>query len=105
MYWVIQFQLETTSSLNRRGHLNLSEDHLDRYDGMAGYLAAKQRIFSNANILWLIVMMRQRYPPPTVSPYWQSFGFNNEAYGRISAATDGLWLSVAGKPILPVSGS
>jgi UDP-N-acetylmuramoylalanine--D-glutamate ligase len=28
--------------------LNLSEDHLDRYDGMAGYGAAKARIFAGA---------------------------------------------------------
>ena len=45
------FQLETTYSLKPEAAviLNLSEDHLDRYEGMAGYLAAKQRIFTNAN--------------------------------------------------------
>jgi len=41
------FQLETTYSLNARAAavLNVSEDHLDRYDGMDDYLAAKARIF------------------------------------------------------------
>tara|TARA_R110001583_G_scaffold988_16_gene8573 strand:+ start:7741 stop:9117 length:1377 start_codon:yes stop_codon:yes gene_type:complete len=41
------FQLETTSSLKARVAtiLNLSEDHLDRYQGMADYGLAKQRIF------------------------------------------------------------
>jgi len=42
------FQLESTSSLRPAAAtvLNLSEDHLDRYDGMAGYAAAKARIFA-----------------------------------------------------------
>ncbi len=42
------FQLESTSSLRPTAAtvLNLSEDHLDRYDGMAGYAAAKARIFA-----------------------------------------------------------
>jgi UDP-N-acetylmuramoylalanine--D-glutamate ligase len=41
------FQLEATASLNPAAAtvLNLSEDHLDRYDGMPGYAAAKARIF------------------------------------------------------------
>ena len=46
--WVLElssFQLETTASLQTAAAtiLNLSEDHLDRYDGMAGYIAAKAR--------------------------------------------------------------
>ncbi|HSC80203.1 MAG TPA: UDP-N-acetylmuramoyl-L-alanine--D-glutamate ligase, partial [Chitinolyticbacter sp.] len=42
------FQLETTNSLaaDAATVLNVSEDHLDRYDGMAQYAAAKARIFS-----------------------------------------------------------
>lgn len=41
------FQLETTAKLcaDVATILNVSEDHLDRYDGMAGYHKAKQRIF------------------------------------------------------------
>lgn len=46
--WVLElssFQLETTASLRAAAAtiLNLSEDHLDRYDGMKGYIAAKAR--------------------------------------------------------------
>ncbi|MGZ8256615.1 MAG: UDP-N-acetylmuramoyl-L-alanine--D-glutamate ligase [Gallionella sp.] len=46
--WVLElssFQLETTVSLQPAAAtiLNLSEDHLDRYDGMSGYIAAKAR--------------------------------------------------------------
>jgi len=41
------FQLETTSSLDAAAAtmLNVSQDHLDRYDGMESYAAAKARIF------------------------------------------------------------
>ncbi|MBL8525723.1 MAG: UDP-N-acetylmuramoyl-L-alanine--D-glutamate ligase [Betaproteobacteria bacterium] len=44
------FQLETTSSLqcDSAAMLNLSQDHLDRYDSMADYASAKQRIFLHA---------------------------------------------------------
>ena len=96
------FQLETTSSLKPAAAviLNLSEDHLDRYDGMAGYLAAKQRIFSNAKRIVVNRDDAATYPPQ--QSYWQSFGLNAEAYGRIQRDNQ-LWLSVAGKPVLPVS--
>lgn len=48
--WVLElssFQLETTHHLHAQGAtvLNISEDHLDRYEGLAGYAAAKARIF------------------------------------------------------------
>jgi len=45
------FQLETTSSLKltAAAFLNLSEDHMDRYDGMEDYRQAKLRIFQHAD--------------------------------------------------------
>ncbi len=45
------FQLETTSSLKltAAAFLNLSEDHMDRYDGMDDYRQAKLRIFQHAD--------------------------------------------------------
>ncbi|MDP1924671.1 MAG: UDP-N-acetylmuramoyl-L-alanine--D-glutamate ligase [Thiobacillus sp.] len=53
--WVLElssFQLETTSSLNATAAtvLNVSEDHMDRYDGLAAYAAAKARIFSGDGV-------------------------------------------------------
>ncbi|WP_252274624.1 UDP-N-acetylmuramoyl-L-alanine--D-glutamate ligase [Pseudomonas subflava] len=44
------FQLETTERLNAEVAtcLNVSEDHMDRYDGMAQYHLAKHRIFRGA---------------------------------------------------------
>jgi UDP-N-acetylmuramoylalanine--D-glutamate ligase len=49
-YYVIElssYQLETTSSLacESAAMLNLTQDHLDRYDSMQGYADAKARIF------------------------------------------------------------
>jgi UDP-N-acetylmuramoylalanine--D-glutamate ligase len=53
--WVLElssFQLETTESLAARAAtvLNISEDHLDRYDGVDEYAAAKARIFAGGGI-------------------------------------------------------
>jgi UDP-N-acetylmuramoylalanine--D-glutamate ligase len=53
--WVLElssFQLETTRTLNPAAAtvLNLSEDHLDRYDGMDAYARAKARIFRGEGI-------------------------------------------------------
>ena len=53
--WVLElssFQLETTASLSASAAtvLNISEDHLDRYDGIAEYTAAKARIFAGGGI-------------------------------------------------------
>jgi len=44
------FQLETTYSLKPVAAtiLNISEDHMDRYDGMAEYIAAKLKIYDGA---------------------------------------------------------
>ena len=44
------FQLETTQQLGAEvaAILNLSEDHMDRYEDLQQYLAAKQRIFNGA---------------------------------------------------------
>lgn len=53
--WVLElssFQLETLSNLRADAAtvLNVSEDHLDRYTGMDGYAAAKQRIFTGSRV-------------------------------------------------------
>ena len=46
------FQLETTHSLEADAAtvLNISEDHMDRYAGMAEYAAAKARIFQGSGV-------------------------------------------------------
>ena len=57
--WVVElssFQLETTDRLNAAAAtlLNVSEDHLDRYEGsLANYAAAKARIFQGKGVMVL----------------------------------------------------
>ena len=47
------FQLETTSSLMTRAAviLNISEDHMDRYDNLQEYIRAKARIYQNSDVI------------------------------------------------------
>lgn len=49
------FQLETTRTLGAKAAviLNISEDHLDRYQAMDDYRAAKQRIFNGCE--WIVI--------------------------------------------------
>jgi UDP-N-acetylmuramoylalanine--D-glutamate ligase len=57
--WVVElssFQLETTHHLHARAAtvLNVSEDHLDRYEGsLANYAAAKSRVFQGKGVMVL----------------------------------------------------
>jgi UDP-N-acetylmuramoylalanine--D-glutamate ligase len=46
------FQLETTDSMQAESAviLNISADHLDRYEGIEGYAAAKARIYDQCNV-------------------------------------------------------
>jgi UDP-N-acetylmuramoylalanine--D-glutamate ligase len=46
------YQLETTASLalDAAAMLNLTQDHMDRYDSMANYARAKERIFLHAEL-------------------------------------------------------
>lgn len=96
------FQLETTFTLTPAVAtlLNLSEDHLDRYDGMAAYLAAKQRIFVGAQKR--LVNRDDAATLPPDGDIWSSFGLDEQAYGRVMHEGQ-LWLAVAGEPVLPVS--
>lgn len=49
------FQLERTAALTAKVAtvLNVSPDHLDRHDGIAGYAAAKQRVFRGEGVMVL----------------------------------------------------
>ncbi|MGF1908929.1 UDP-N-acetylmuramoyl-L-alanine--D-glutamate ligase [Vibrio kasasachensis] len=58
------FQLETTASLPlvAAAFLNLSEDHMDRYQSMADYRQAKLRIFPHAKACVVNADDQQTYP-------------------------------------------
>ncbi len=98
------FQLESTYSLQTKAAvvLNISEDHQDRYDNLAGYITAKQRIFNGAeNVLlnnddaYVLKML------PANQPYL-SFGINTGNY-RITKHQGQDYLSRVSEPnILPL---
>ncbi|MFM1896706.1 MAG: UDP-N-acetylmuramoyl-L-alanine--D-glutamate ligase [Pseudomonadota bacterium] len=78
------FQLETTAHLGAEvaAILNLSEDHMDRYDGLADYLAAKQRIFNGARHIVFNRDDPNTRPPHTPSGTALSFGLSEPAEGE-----------------------
>lgn len=62
------FQLETTYSLKAKAAtiLNISEDHMDRYDSIVDYRAAKLRIYDNAENIIVNGEDVQTYPEQAV---------------------------------------
>ena len=85
------FQLETTSSLivDAATMLNLTEDHMDRYDNMTSYAAAKARIFYNAmhqvlnrDDAWSMVMLRPKLGLSTFGllPDANGFGLSSDGW-------------------------
>jgi len=101
------FQLETTASLapDAATVLNLSEDHMDRYAGMADYAAAKARIFHGGGVQVLNrddpLVMAMRQPGRTV----YTFGLAEPAapgeWGLVQQ--DGRhWLAEHGRSLMPV---
>ncbi|WP_421185948.1 UDP-N-acetylmuramoyl-L-alanine--D-glutamate ligase [Aeromonas enteropelogenes] len=95
------FQLETTYSLRAAASvvLNLSEDHMDRYQGMADYRAAKMEIHQHSQ--HILVNRDDAQTLPDVGQVWQSFGLDCNGYGR--CLLDGRqWLTLHGEPLLAV---
>ncbi|HHX8495521.1 TPA: UDP-N-acetylmuramoyl-L-alanine--D-glutamate ligase [Vibrio diabolicus] len=75
------FQLETTSSLKLKAaaFLNLSEDHMDRYQGMSDYRQAKLRIFDHADLAVLNRDDKETFPDAEVPLV--TFGSDNQDFG------------------------
>ncbi|MCS0430803.1 UDP-N-acetylmuramoyl-L-alanine--D-glutamate ligase [Vibrio diabolicus] len=75
------FQLETTSSLKLKAaaFLNLSEDHMDRYQGMSDYRQAKLRIFDNAALA--VVNRDDQETFPDAEMPLVTFGSDNKDFG------------------------
>ena len=98
------FQLETTQSLILKGaaYLNLSEDHMDRYDDqLALYHQAKQRIFLNAECAVFNRNDDVTFPMMPVNEV-VSFGFSNDSYGVVQKGI-AEWLTIHGQPLMPTS--
>ncbi|MCF7478020.1 UDP-N-acetylmuramoyl-L-alanine--D-glutamate ligase [Vibrio sp. J2-4] len=75
------FQLETTSSLKLKAaaFLNLSEDHMDRYQGMPDYRQAKLRIFDHADLAVVNRDDKETFPDAEVPLV--TFGSDNQDFG------------------------
>ncbi|MBS9783699.1 MAG: UDP-N-acetylmuramoyl-L-alanine--D-glutamate ligase, partial [Pasteurella sp.] len=63
------FQLETTHSLKAKAAtvLNISEDHMDRYNSLEDYRLAKLRIYENAENVIVNAEDKQTYPEQAVN--------------------------------------
>lgn len=104
---ISSFQLETTQRLNADLALilNLSADHLDRYDSLDDYARAKQRIFRGCR---RIVLNRDepfsRAPDSAVAPVI-SYGLDAPAPGQAGTLLyDGeRWLASGNERYLPVN--
>ncbi|WP_375057149.1 UDP-N-acetylmuramoyl-L-alanine--D-glutamate ligase [Zobellella sp. DQSA1] len=96
------FQLETTPGLAALAAtvLNISEDHLDRYDSLAHYRDTKLGIYQGAGLCVYNREDDQTRPPAAVNAV--SFGLDAQEYGRVQHRGE-LWLSRDGEPVLPVA--
>ncbi len=102
------FQLETTRSLRPAAAtvLNVSEDHLDRYDGMAAYAAAKARIFAgegtqvlNRDDAW---SMGMRLPGRSVVTFGLGAPDAPDQWGLV-ARSGGTFLVQGERPVMPAA--
>jgi len=101
------FQLETVSSLQCQAAtvLNVSPDHLDRYDSIDSYVRAKRQIYAGAK-----VQIVNRDDPAASAPtsgkgLTVSFGLNQpdaQDFGIADSAA-GNWIVKGGERWLPVS--
>ncbi len=102
--WVLElssYQLETTWSLapDAAVLLNLSEDHLDRYAGIAQYAAAKARVFLGAGAR--VVNRAEAVPGEGASSFGLDAPPREEDFGVVSSGGR-QWLAQGGTRILPV---
>ena len=98
------FQLETTRSLDAHiaTILNVSEDHLDRYDSYQHYAQTKQRIYQQSRQ----ALFNRDDPltrPENNRQAQLSFGFDNQGYGLISDAQGNIYLAKNAQPLLAVT--
>jgi UDP-N-acetylmuramoylalanine--D-glutamate ligase len=109
--WVLElssFQLETTRTLNPAAAtvLNLSEDHLDRYDGMDAYARAKARIFRGEGIQVLNRDDARSLRMAVAGRKQVSFGLDAPAraedFGLLRVGGE-LWLAQGATPLLALS--
>ncbi len=99
------FQLETTHALNAvvATILNISEDHLDRYDHMLEYQKAKYRIFRGCKkaVLNRDDSLSSPLLPPSVSQITFGAGIPGDKQFGLMIVEGETYLAFQGKPIFP----
>jgi len=98
------FQLETTASLQlvAAANLNVSADHLDRYQDLADYAAAKQRIYQHSALAVYNADDALTVPTVTTQVLALSLTDHRSGYGIVQHQGQD-YLLVAGEPLLPVA--
>jgi len=102
------FQLETTSSLAPDGAavLNVTEDHMDRYDGMTAYAAAKARIFFGHGVQ--VLNREDDWSRKMAKPGHPVVSFGTDApladgdFGLLRRG-DEIWLTQGARALMPVT--
>jgi len=104
---VSSFQLESITTFRPNAALitNVAEDHLDRYAGMADYVAAKQRVYMNmGRPLNRQVMLNAECPELTVRPGDSPLWFARDRAQGADAYIEGKTLVEAGRVLADISG-
>jgi UDP-N-acetylmuramoylalanine--D-glutamate ligase len=85
------FQLETTESLGAEVAtiLNLSADHMDRYEGISDYHRAKQRIFRACKQLVVNRDDKDSYPAEEIDAAVWDFGFGRPGVNGLGLLEEG----------------
>lgn len=102
------FQLETTYSLQADAAtvLNISEDHMDRYEGMQAYANAKARIFAHASLQVLNADDAWSREMAIDGIAQLTFGLglpvSDKDFGLLHEAGD-VWLAQGQRRLMPVS--
>lgn len=98
------FQLETTFSLNAdiATILNISEDHLNRYNSYQHYAQTKHRIFDQTKKA-LFNRDDSLTKPKNIKQAQLSFGFDDKEYGLIVDRDKITYLAKNGQTLLAVS--
>ena len=102
------YQLETTTSLRpvAAAVLNVSANHMDRYDGIVDYAAAKACIFAHANVQVINrddpIVRLMRLPGRTVQTFGAGVPLSEEEWGVVERG-DGMWLARGGELVVQAS--
>lgn len=93
------FQLETTTSLNAdiATILNISEDHLDRYNDYQHYIDTKHLIYKQCKKV--LFNREDLLTTPRFESEQISFGFSTQQYGLIENRNE-MFISRNGKPLI-----